>query len=161
MTKYKLTYLFLLRIAFGWLFLYSGITKILNPNWTALEYLKSAKTMTFLYQWFSTPGNIELINILNSWGQLLIGLSLIFGVLVRLSSLFGILMMFLYYIPELSFPYVGKNAFLVDQHIIYILIFTVLFEFDKDMKKFNLALLLSRYVRSLFSPSQKSPKGRK
>ena len=158
MAKHKLTYLFLLRIAFGWLFLYSGLIKILNPNWTALEYIKNAQTLSFFYQWFSSSQNIGFVNILNEWGQLLIGLSLISGVFVRGASIGGTLLIVLYYLPILNFPLVGTHSFLVDEHIIYILVFLVLFEFDKDMKKFNLVLLLSRYARSLFFPNRKSPK---
>lgn len=161
MTKYKTIYLLLLRVAFGWLFLYSGLTKILNPNWTSLEYIENAQTMSFLYQWFSSPQNIAWVNVLNEWGQFLIGFSLISGVFVRGACIGGIALMTLYYLPLMRFPYVGNSSFLVDQHIIYILVFLVIASFDKEMRKFNLVLLLGRYVRSLFSPNRKSPKGRK
>ena len=138
MTKDNLIYLFLLRIAFGWLFLYSGLTKILNPNWTALEYIKNAQNMSFIYKWFSSSNNIAWVNLLNEWGQLAIGLSLISGVFVRGASIAGILLMILYYLPLMKVPY-------VDQHIIYILVFLVLFGFDKAkqaIRKNNFAVMV-------------------
>ncbi|MBI3070189.1 MAG: DoxX family protein, partial [Candidatus Levybacteria bacterium] len=49
---------------------------------------------------------------------------LILGVFVRLAALSGILLMLLYYLPILNFPYVGRGttSFLIDQHIIFILV---------------------------------------
>jgi len=38
-----------------------------------------------------------------------------------------VLLMILYYLPVLSFPYAGEHSFLVDEHIIYITTFLVLF----------------------------------
>ncbi len=115
--------LFALRIALGWVFLYAGITKILNPAWSAEGYLKNAKTFPWLYQWFSQPDILPIINFLNEWGLALIGISLILGLFVRLSSLFGALLMLLYYFPVLTFPTIGKTGFIVDEHIVYALVF--------------------------------------
>ena len=114
-------YIFLLRIALGVLFFYAGITKVLNPNWSAAEYLKGAKTLPEVYQFLMQPEILPIINFINEWGLTLLGVSLLLGVFVRLSTKLGALLMLLYYIPILKFPYVGTNSFLVDQHIIYIL----------------------------------------
>lgn len=116
--------IFLLRIALGWLFLYSGITKIMNPEFTSAGFLGTAKTFSTFYQWFASAENIGWVDILNSWGQALIGLSLITGTFVRLSSFFGAILMLLYYFPGLDFPTV-KNGFIIDDHIIYIFIFAI------------------------------------
>lgn len=126
----KLSLLFL-RLALGWLFFYAGITKVLDPNWSAASYLKAAKTFTPLYQWFSSPENINWVNFLNEWGLTLVGLSLIFGLFLRIGAASGILIMLLYYIPILNFPYVGKGttSFLVDQHFIFILVLLLLIAF--------------------------------
>ena len=118
---------FLSRVGLGVLFFYSGITKVLNPNWSAAGYLGSAKTFPGLYQWFASAGNIGWVNLLNEWGLTLVGLALIVGLLVRWASLGGILIMVLYYLPILQFPYVGEHSFLVDEHIIYITVFLILF----------------------------------
>ena len=120
-TKVKAS-LFLLRISMGWLFLYAGITKVIDPNWSAAGYLKGAETFTSLYGWLSQPDIIPVINLVNEWGLTLLGLSLIFGLFVRLSSVLGAILMLLYYFPILSFPYAGTHSFLVDEHIIYALL---------------------------------------
>ena len=52
------------------------------------------------------------------WGEILIGLCLILGFLVRFASFWGIVMMLLFYFA--SFP--PEYAFLIDEHIIYALI---------------------------------------
>lgn len=114
-------YIFLLRISLGILFFYAGITKVLNPSWSAVGYLKGAKTFSEFYNLLTDPSILPVVNFINEWGLTLLGVSLLLGVFVRLASWFGSLLMLLYYIPILNFPYAGTNSFLVDQHIIYIL----------------------------------------
>lgn len=111
--------LFLLRIAMGWLMFYAGITKVINPAWSAAGYLNSAKTFTPFFQWLASPANIAWVNFLNEWGLTLLGVSLILGIAVRLSSILGAVLMLLYYFPILDFPYPNPHSFLVDEHIIY------------------------------------------
>lgn len=118
---------FLSRVALGILFFYAGITKVMNPAWSAAGYLNSAKTFPELYQWFASAGNIGWINLVNEWGLTLVGVALIAGLLVRWASLGGVLLMALYYLAILQFPYVGEHSFLVDEHIIYITVFLTLF----------------------------------
>ncbi len=126
MTKYQKLSLFLLRISLGWLFFYAGITKVLNPEWSAAGYLKGAKTFVWFYQWLLAPNILPVVNFLNEWGLTLIGASLILGVFVRLSSVLGIVLMLLYYFPILQFPYPNPHSYLVDEHIVYALSLFVL-----------------------------------
>jgi len=123
MGKTTRTSFFLLRLAFGWYFLYAGVSKILNPEWSAAGYLGAAKTFAPMYAWFASPANIGWINILNEWGLALIGVSLILGIWVRYASFAGIIMMLLYYFPVLSFPYAGAHAYIIDDHLIFALVF--------------------------------------
>src|SRR3989344_1645351 len=127
MNKQLKIVIFLSRVGLGVLFFYAGITKVLNPSWSSVGYLNSAKTFPGLYQWFANANNIGWVNFMNEWGLTLVGLALIVGLLVRWASLGGILIMVLYYLPILQFPYVGPNSFLVDDHIIFITVFLVLF----------------------------------
>ncbi|MEK7508193.1 MAG: DoxX family protein [Patescibacteria group bacterium] len=120
MTQFQKITLFLLRISLGWLFFWAGITKVLNPAWSAAGYLQGAKTFTGFYKWLASPGMLPLTNFVNEWGLTLLGISLILGIGVRLSSIFGALLMFLYYLPILNFPYPNTHSFLVDEHIVYI-----------------------------------------
>lgn len=127
MNKFQKVTIFLSRVALGWLLFYAGITKVIDPNWSAAGYLNSAKTFPGLYHWFAGVKNIGLVNFVNEWGLTLIGISLILGFFVRWASLGGILLMILYYIPVLQFPYIGQHSLLVDEHIMYILIMAILF----------------------------------
>lgn len=110
---------FLLRVTLGWLMFYAGITKLVDPTWSAKGYLMSAKTFPDFYQWLATPGMLPLTDFVNEWGLTLLGVSLILGIAVRLSGTLGALLMILYYFPVLTFPYIGEHSYLVDEHIVY------------------------------------------
>ena len=121
MTTFQKISLLLVRLSLGWLFFYSGITKILNPQWSSLKYLQGAKMMTGFYAWLSQPSILSVVDFMNEWGQLLLGISLILGVAVRLSTTLGAILMALYYIA-LPFPYPNPQSLIVDTHVIYALI---------------------------------------
>ncbi|MBI2042101.1 MAG: DoxX family protein [Candidatus Nealsonbacteria bacterium] len=114
--------IFVMRVSLGWLMLYAGIVKVLNPQWSAFGYMKGAKTFSVFYNWLASPNILPVVDFINEWGLTLLGISLILGVFVRFSSILGALLMALYYLPVLSFPKVGMYSFLVDEHIIYVLV---------------------------------------
>ncbi|MBL7045257.1 MAG: DoxX family membrane protein [Parcubacteria group bacterium] len=120
------TAILLLRLALGWLFLYAGLTKVVDPTWSAGGFLNNAQTFSGFYGWLASPQILPFVDFLNQWGLTLIGAALILGLIVRFSSYLGALMMLLYYFPGLTFPKVGEHAYLVDDHIIYIAAFLVL-----------------------------------
>ncbi|MEK7192525.1 MAG: DoxX family protein [Patescibacteria group bacterium] len=120
MTQFQKISLFFLRVSLGWMFFYAGITKVLDPNWSAAGYLRGAKTFVGFYQWLLTPAILPTLNFINEWGLTLLGVSLIFGVAVRLSSILGAILMLMYYFPILQFPYPNPYAYIVDEHIIYV-----------------------------------------
>ncbi|OHB23047.1 MAG: hypothetical protein A2939_05685 [Parcubacteria group bacterium RIFCSPLOWO2_01_FULL_48_18] len=122
MAQFQKISLFLLRVSMGWLMFYAGITKILNPTWSAAGYLKGAKTFTGFYQWLLSPDILPTINFVNEWGLALLGVSLIFGVFVRLSSVLGAVLMLLYYFVILDFPHPNAFSYIVDEHVIYALV---------------------------------------
>lgn len=121
MTRVQQVSLLLLRLALGWLFFWAGITKVLNPEWTAAGYLNNAKTLSGFYHALAQPGIITAVNWLNEWGLLLLGLALLGGIFIRLAGILGAILMLLYYFPGLDFPYAGKTSLLVDEHIVYAL----------------------------------------
>ena len=118
MTQFEKVSLFLLRITSGWMFFWAGITKVLDPTWSAAGYLKGAKLFTDFYEVLTLPSVLPIVNFVNEWGLTLLGASLIFGIGVRLSSILGAVLMLLYYFP-LGFPYPNAHSFIVDEHIIY------------------------------------------
>lgn len=116
MTRFSI---FLLRISMGWLFFYAGITKVLNPQWSSAGYIGTAKMFSGFYNFLLQPDILPIINAANKWGLVLLGVSLMLGLFVRFSSLLGIVLMILYYLPILAFPHVGTHSYIVDEHIIY------------------------------------------
>ncbi|MFB1065395.1 DoxX family membrane protein [Natrinema sp. H-ect4] len=92
-----------LRLMMGYAFLYSGATKIAEGGFSAGGYLThSAATngnpLAEVFAWMgSTPWFVEFANVAVPWGELLIGLGLLVGALVRLAAFFGALMMLMFY----------------------------------------------------------------
>ena len=113
--------LFLLRISLGWYMFYAGITKVLDPSWSAEGYLKGAKFLPGFYTWLTSPGILPIVNFVNEWGLTLLGISLILGIFVKYSAPLGALLMLLYYIP-LGIIYPNTHSMIVDDHIIFALI---------------------------------------
>jgi thiosulfate dehydrogenase (quinone) large subunit len=135
-----------LRILIGWIFLYSGITKILNPDWSAAFYLKGAKTFTWFFDFLLSPEILPIVNFLNAWGLTLIGISLVLGLFTRLSAYLGVILMILYYLPVLDFPKVGDHAYLVDEHIIYATLL-ILIATTRAGNYFGLDTLLKKNIK--------------
>jgi len=92
-----------LRLTMGIVFLWSGVDKILEGSWTAAGYLTGATVangspLADLFVWMGhTDWMLSFIDIAVPWGELLIGLGLIVGVLTRLAAFFGAVMMVLFY----------------------------------------------------------------
>ena len=103
----QLSILVLLRLAIGWHFLYEGISKLLTPNWSSASYLDSSRwILRGVFGWIiSNPSVLKVVDFLNIWGLILIGLGLIFGVFSRVASISGILLLLLYYIAHP--PFIG------------------------------------------------------
>ena len=117
--------IFVLRLVMGWVFFYAGYSKIIDADWTAAGYLGNASTFPQLFAWFADPARIDIVNFLNEWGLLAVGVALLLGAFVRYASYAGILLMVLYWLPALEFPYVG-GSFLISHHIVYIAVLVTL-----------------------------------
>ena len=101
-SKWQLWSLVILRVAIGWHFLYEGIVKLLNPNWSSLGYLMDSKGL-FAGVFHSIAGNPALLNVMdfvNMWGLILIGAGLIVGLFSRIASIAGIVLLAFYYLSH-------------------------------------------------------------
>lgn len=117
--------LFLLRVSLGWMYFWAGITKVVDPKWSAEGYIKTAKLLPDIYNYFLNPHILPFVNLANEWGLTLLGASLILGIFVRYSTLLGVVLMLLYYLA-LGFPHPNPHSYIVDEHIIYICALLVL-----------------------------------
>jgi thiosulfate dehydrogenase [quinone] large subunit len=108
------------RLTMAWTFLYAASHQVLVPGWSVAGFLNSTKTFHGIYSQFTGPAIAPVLSFLVGYGHLLIGLSLLVGLMVRLSAVFGILLMLLYWTAHMDFPYISDtNNFLVDEHIVY------------------------------------------
>lgn len=129
----------LLRIVLGVQFLMAGLDKI--NDWSAAGYLAGASG-PFADFFRSLAGSI-IVDQLNIWGLILIGIALILGLLVRPASFFGAILMLLYYFADLE----GNIAHgIIDSHIIYVLVF-VMFMAGGAGHMFGLDGIIKRQVR--------------
>lgn len=128
MKAYKQFSLLLLRLGLGWYFIYAGWTKVITyftpaKDWTASGFLSNSQS-PFADFFVGMAGN-PVIDYLNAFGLLLIGLGLFSGTLVRFAAFWGSLLMVLYYLAG----YPPENAFIIDDHIIFVFAFIVLAAF--------------------------------
>lgn len=130
MSKLQNFALFILRTVMGWMFLNAGINHFLDKKFSGAGYVSGAKSFVWLYQLFLNPQVLPIVDSLVKYGLVLLGVSLVIGLFVRLSSYLGMLLMFLFYLPTLNFPFVGmQGSVLVSQHIIYMAALLVLVSF--------------------------------
>jgi thiosulfate dehydrogenase (quinone) large subunit len=108
------------RLAMAWTFIYAASHQVFDPSWSVAGFLKGTKTFHDVYAPFTTDAWAPVITFLVGYGHLLIGLSLLFGLFVRVSASFGILLMLLYWTAHMDFPFIeNRNNFLLDFHIVY------------------------------------------
>ncbi len=119
----------LLRFGMGWIMLYAGLSKLVNPAWTAAPQLAAAHYLPDVMQWLMLPDNLGWLSFIVEWGLTLIGLGLIIGLATRYASWFGILAVLTSYIVDFNLPHITGamfRSFIVDEHIIYVLVFLLL-----------------------------------
>lgn len=108
------------RLLMAWTFLYAASHQVLVANFSIVGFLQHTKTFHDFFAVFTTPTLAPTVSFLVSWGHLLIGLSLLVGLMVRVSAAFGIALLLVYWMAHMDFPYIeNKNNFLVDYHIVY------------------------------------------
>src|ERR1700756_2155499 len=92
------------RLTMAWTFLYAASHQVFDPNFTVVGFLSHTKTFHNLFAVFTTPTMAPITTFLVEYGHLLIGLSLLFGVMVRVSASFGILLMITYWLAHMDWP---------------------------------------------------------
>ena len=137
----KLAAFFLLRIAIGWQFLYEGIVKLFDPTWSSASYLAGSKWIfAGFFNWILlNPTVLEIADLLNILGLILIGLGLFFGCFTRIASVSGIILLLLYYVAnpplvEMSYGMQAEGNYLfVDKNLVELFALCVLAIFPAGM----------------------------
>lgn len=116
-----------LRILLGWYFLYEGISKIVNPDWSSLGYLMDSKGpfAAVFHSMASSSNVVAVLDWLNMWGLLLIGFGLILGLFTQLSLISGMFLLVLYY---LSHPALASVTYIMPQEGSYLIVNKTLIE---------------------------------
>jgi thiosulfate dehydrogenase [quinone] large subunit len=128
----------LIRVLIGWHFLYEGLTKLFSvPAWTAKSYLLgSVGPFAQVFKAMALhPGLLYIVDKLNIWGLILIGLSLFVGFFSRPFKLCGIVLLSLYYFAYPPFTSLVINTpvegsyWIVNKNLIEMAALFVLFMF--------------------------------
>jgi uncharacterized membrane protein YphA (DoxX/SURF4 family) len=125
MSKKEKKVLFVIRNILAWIFIFAGANQLTNPAWSAAPYLLDAKSFSFFYEFLAQDSLIQAVNIINNILLILIGISLVTGKQMKIATTAGMILMALYFFLFFDFPYT-KHGYLVDHHIIYILILWLL-----------------------------------
>ena len=106
-----------LRLMMGLAFFQSGADKVLSGSFGAAGYLRNAPPANgspvadLFVAMGNTPWFVDFVNVAVPWGEVLIGLGLLFGVLARLAAFFGAFMMLLFYLGnwEIAHGYINGD----------------------------------------------------
>ncbi|QLG28997.1 DoxX family protein [Halorarum halophilum] len=106
-----------LRLMMGLAFFQSGLDKVLSGSFSAGGYLTGATPANgspaadLFVAMGNTPWFVEFVNVAVPWGEILIGLGLIFGVMTRFAAFWGAFMMLLFYLGnwDISHGYINGD----------------------------------------------------
>ncbi len=112
--------LLLMRFIIGWHFLYEGIIKLVDSNWSSVGYLAQSKWLfSSFFNWISeTPSVLAAVDILNIWGLIFIGAGLILGIFTRWAAIAGMLLLALYYTANP--PFMATSGMAMEGNYLFI-----------------------------------------
>jgi thiosulfate dehydrogenase [quinone] large subunit len=108
------------RFVMAWTFLYAASHQVFVPGWTIVGFLNHTKTFHEFFTIFTTPTMAPITTFMVEYGHLLIGLSLLTGLMVRVSATFGVFLMITYWFAHMDWPFIeNSNNLIVDFHLVY------------------------------------------
>ena len=136
----QIGWLVALRLAVGWHFLYEGLVKLVNPDWSSVGFLLDSGGFMagFYHRLASSPTTVNIIDLFNIWGLIFIGLGLILGFLSRPACIFGIALLAMYYLSHppfvgLRFSVPSEGSYLiVNKTLIELIALAVLYVFPSS-----------------------------
>ena len=129
--------LVILRVFIGWHFLYEGMIKWTDPEWSASVFLKSSTwILSGFFIWLTENDTLLAgVDFVNQAGLVIIGIAFIAGFMTRTAAVTGIVLLGLYY---LAFPPLfdggvsapgGDQYLLIDKNLIEMAGLYLLFAF--------------------------------
>lgn len=133
-SKMQLLVLVGARVSIGWYCLYEGMSKWMNPSWSAFAYLNDSQGwFAGFFQWLAaSPTSLSIVNFLNIYGLIAIGLGLILGLFTRFVTWSGILLISLYFLSHPALVQVnyalpsGETALWVNKNLLLVALLLVL-----------------------------------
>ena len=127
----QIVILTVIRVILGYHFLYEGLQKLLIGSWTSAGYLLGSEwIISNLFEEIAlNPTLLSIVDFLNIWGQIVIGIFLIIGLFTRYSAWAGAILLFLYYIANPPFM---NNQIFINVILMEFLLFTVIALFTKS-----------------------------
>jgi len=116
-SKVQTVVLIIIRWVLGYHFLYEGMNKLVMPGWTSKMFLLKSNWYfsDFFHFLASSETLLKIVDFLNIWGQIFIGLALIIGLFSVLAAIFGAVLLLFYYVaipPFLEgYSFIDKNLF--------------------------------------------------
>lgn len=124
----------LLRILIGWHFLYEGIMKLYNPDWTSFGYLASAQgPLKSIFSALANESVIGWVDTLNMLALIIVGITLLLGVFERIGAIVGIGLLAMYYLAHPPFPgltqlNVEGNYWFVNKNLIELVALVLIYQ---------------------------------
>ena len=118
--QWPLISLSVLRIAIGWHFLYEGLLKVANPDWSAADFLtNSIGPFASVFKSIAlNPTLLGLADFLNQWGLVVVGIGLMLGLFSRWACLGGMFLLGLYYFANPPFIGLADTSFMEGNYLI-------------------------------------------
>ena len=140
------------RVVTGWYFLYEGISKLMIPGWTAKIFLSNSRWIFsgLFNRMAENPGLMNVIDFLNIWGLILIGLSLFLGLFVRWSAIAGTVLMLFYFaayppVPGYTFGTLSEGSYLWVNRTLILLFVMVVFTLLPDNIWYGIDRMIKRW----------------
>ena len=144
----------LLRILIGWHFLYEGMIKLYNPDWTSYGYLAAAQgPFKPIFTAITSQTMIGWVDGLNMAALIIVGLTLTLGFFEKTGAFIGMGLLALYYLAHPSFPWLAEvnvegSYWFVNKNLIEFVACLVLFQFP-TARYFGLARLFAHKKKTL------------
>jgi uncharacterized membrane protein YphA (DoxX/SURF4 family) len=142
----------IVRIIIGWHFLYEGISKIMADGWSSAPYLAGSKWIfaPLFNAMAASQTIVGIVDFINIWGMILVGLGLILGIFTRWAAAGGTMMLFFYFvayppIPGYMFGVPVEGSYLWVNRNLIELVALALFIFVKPEYHFSLDRLITRW----------------
>jgi thiosulfate dehydrogenase [quinone] large subunit len=152
-TPMQTTILLILRFLIGWHLLYEGFSKLLIPNWSSFGFLQESKwILAGLAKWILAHNNVlTVVDFLNTWGLIAIGLGLILGLFTRIAAISGAVLLFIYYLnnpPLIGLEYTvpSEGTYLIVSKTLIESVSLILLAIFPTGTIFGLDMFLNKYI---------------